>query len=125
MSSTEITELTAETSADGIVISIRTNPSANNGNNRYVRYFLSSNENVSNQDYTSYSQGLIVRITPYDINLTKEELLSQGFSSGQTVYVKVYGDSFWSNEYDDLVLQRRIFPNLNMNAVSSVAFQVP
>ena len=125
MSSTEITNLSVTTNPSNIIISATTNPAGNNANRRYVRYFLSENANVSNEDYRFYSQGLISQINPYDINLSQDDLISAGFTTGQTVYIKVYGDSFWSNEYDDPNLQRKVFPNLNMTSASSVSFVVP
>lgn len=125
MSSTEITNLSVTANPSNIIISATTNPAGNNANRRYVRYFLSENANVSNEDYRFYSQGLISQINPYDINLSQDDLISAGFTTGQTVYIKVYGDSFWSNEYDDPNLQRKVFPNLNMTSASSVSFVVP
>lgn len=125
MSSTEITNLLVTSNPGNIIISATTNPAGNLANTRYVRYFLSENANVSNEDNSFYSQALISNINPYDINLSQDELISAGFTTGQTVYIKVYGDSFWSNEYDDPNLQRKVFPNLNITSVSSVSFVVP
>ena len=124
-STTQVTALTTSVNGNDIQFSITTDPGGNNGNARYVRYFLSTDSNVSNENYTYYSAGLISQINPYEITLSQNDLTSAGFSSGQTVYMKVYGDSFWSNEYDDTDLGRKVFPNLNMTSSNSVSFVVP
>jgi len=124
-STTQVTDLTVNTIGNDVTLSITTNPAGNNGNTRYVRYFLSTDANVSDENYIFYSPGLISRINPKDLTLSKNDLISAGFSSGQTVFAKVYGDSFWSNEYDDPDLGRRIFPNLNRTSSNSVSFIVP
>ena len=125
ISTTQVTALTSSVNGNDIQISITTNPAGNNGNTRYVRYFLSADPNVSNENYTYYSPGLVSQINPFEITLSQNNLSGAGFSSGQTVYVKVYGDSFWSNEYDDPDLGRKVFPNLNMTSANSVSFVVP
>lgn len=125
ISTTQITNLQANVSGNDIIISVTTNPAGSNGNTRYVRYFLSTDSNVSNENYTYFSPGLVSQINPKEITLSNNDLTSAGFSTGETVFVKVYGDSFWSNEYDDLDLGRNVFPNLNMTSNNSVSFIVP
>ena len=125
ISTTQITNLQANVSGNVIIISVTTNPAGSNGNTRYVRYFLSTDSNVSNENYTYFSPGLVSQINPKEITLSNNDLTSAGFSTGETVFVKVYGDSFWSNEYDDLDLGRNVFPNLNMTSNNSVSFIVP
>ena len=125
ISTTQITNLEANVSGNDIIISVTTNPAGSNGNTRYVRYFLSTDSNVSSENYTYFSPGLVSQINPKEITLSNNDLTSAGFSTGETVFVKVYGDSFWSNEYDDLDLGRNVFPNLNMTSNNSVSFIVP
>lgn len=125
ISTTQITALESTVNGDNIQLAITTIPAGNNSNTRYVRYFLSTNSNVSNENYTYYSPGLVSQINPLVITLSQDDLISAGFSSGQTVYAKVYGDSFWSNEYDDSDLGRKVFPNLNMNSANAVSLIVP
>lgn len=124
-STTQITKLEAKITGINVVLSVTTNPAGNIGNSRYIRYFLSSNSNVSNENYTYFSTGLVSQINPKEITLSNRDLINLGFSSGQTVYVKIYGDSFWSNEYDDPNLGRKVFPNLNTNTTNSVSFIMP
>ncbi|PTM03456.1 MAG: carboxypeptidase regulatory-like domain-containing protein [Bacteroidetes bacterium] len=125
ISTTQITNLEANVSGNDIVISVTTNPAGSNGNSRYLRYFLSSDSNVSSENYTYFSPGLVSQINPKEITLSSNDLTSAGFTRGETVFVKVYGDSFWSNEYNDPDLGRNVFPNLNMTAVNPVSFVMP
>lgn len=125
MSTTQITNLETNLSGNDVIISVTTDPSGNSNNERYIRFFYSTSANVSDENYTNYSEGLISQINPYEKTLTSSDLSNMGFSSGATVYVRVYGDSFWSNEYDDPDLGRRVFPNLNSASANAVSFIVP
>jgi hypothetical protein len=125
VSTTQITDLEANVNGKDVILSVTTNPSGSNGNTRYVRYFLSTDSNVSNENHTYFSPGLVSQINPKEITLSNNDLTNAGFSAGQTVFVKVYGDSFWSNEYNNPDLGRNIFPNLNMSTTNSVSFIVP
>lgn len=124
-STTEVTNISTSTNGDTVKISFTTVPSANVGNTRYQRYFLSANSNVDNENYLYSSPNFGKQITPGETRILKNELLNHGFTSGQTVYIKIYGDSFWSNDYDDPDLGRRVFPNLNTNSANAVSFMVP
>lgn len=67
----------------------------------------------------------MAQINPFEKTITQTELLSAGFTSGQQVYVRAYGDSFWDNAYDDPAISKRIFPNLNGTTVAATSFVVP
>lgn len=124
-SSTQVTDLSASPDGGEVVLSITTDPAGNSGNTRYVRYFLSASSSVSDENYSFVSEVLISQINPKETSLTVNEFSKAGFSSGQTVYAKAYGDSFWSNEYEDSDLGRTIFPNLNATSAGAVSFVVP
>jgi hypothetical protein len=126
-SSTAITDLTSGTSNGGetIVIGATTDPVANNANRKYIQFFFSDNPNVSNTNFNDVLEPLLVQITPYNLNLTQESFQSLGYQSGQTIYVKCYGTSFWGNRYFDPQLGRDVFPNLNSSAAAAVSFVVP
>jgi hypothetical protein len=125
VSTTQITGLEANLTGDYVIISITTNPAGSNGNTRYIRYFLSTDSTVSNENYTYFSPIFASRINPKEITISKNDLINAGFASGQTIYINAYGDSFWSNEYEDPVLGRTIFPNLNTGITSSTSFIAP
>jgi hypothetical protein len=124
-SSTEITDLLVNIVNGQVVFSITTSPAGNNSNRRYVRYFLSTSATVGNSNYMYHSPTFISQINPYQSTLTQTELINAGFTSGQTVYVKAYGESYWSNEYLDVNLNKKVFPNLNTVSANAVSFIVP
>jgi hypothetical protein len=125
VSTTSITGITASTSANQVVLSISTNPGGSAANRRYIRYFLSTSQSVSATNYSYYSPVFTSQINPFEKTILATELISAGFTSGQQVYVRAYGDSFWDNAYDSPEFNRRIFPNLNANTVPAATFIVP
>lgn len=124
-STTTVTDVSAAVSNNQVKLLITTNPAGNTGNRRYVRYFLSTNAQVSATNYTYFSAVFVSQINPFEKTITQTELLSAGFTSGQQVYVRAYGDSFWDNAYDDPAISKRIFPNLNGTTVAATSFVVP
>jgi hypothetical protein len=125
VSTTNITGITASTSANQVVLSMSTNPGGSAANRRYIRYFLSTSQSVSATNYSYYSPVFTSQINPFEKTILATELISAGFTSGQQVYVRAYGDSFWDNAYDSSEFNRRIFPNLNANTVPAATFIVP
>lgn len=91
---------------------------------RYLRIFYSSSENVSSTNYSSFSDQYGVSEALFQIIVTTAELNNMGFASGTTVYMKMYGDSYWSNSYEDPSSGKMVFPNLNSSPVSG-SFIVP
>lgn len=124
-STTTVTNLEASVTGTTVTLSITTNPGGNTSNRRYVRYFLSTDSGVGSTNYLYYSPVFTAQINPFEKNITLSELQTAGFSSGQQVYVRAYGESFWDNAYDDPTVSRRIFPNLNLNTVAATSFVVP
>ena len=122
-STTEISDLSVTITGTDVSISVSTNPAGNVGNNRYIRFFYSTDSNVSDENHNYYSSTYVSQINPYSLSLSQSDLASMGFSTGTTVYVKVYGESFWSNDY--LSGNLRIFPNLNNISANAVSFIVP
>jgi hypothetical protein len=125
VSTTKVTDLEAGIEGGNVLVSITTDPAGSLGNKRYVRYFLSTDPGVSNENYTYYSGVILFENNPTRLVLTPDFLEEEGFASGQTVYVKAYGDSVFANDYLDPDLSRWVFPNLNMNAADAVSFVVP
>ena len=124
-SKTSITNLTTSTSNNTVTVAATIDPAASNGNNRYIRYFFSTQSEVSSEKFDAVLETFVAKITPYNLNLTEESLDALGFQSGETVYAKCYGESFWSNQYEDPDLARSVFPNLNMTSADAVSFVVP
>lgn len=99
------------------------NPVPSVNNKGFVRYFLSKSASVSNTNYETFTE-----VKSYSSNniagFSVDDLAALGFQSGQTVYIKMYGDSFISNDYDDPNSGKRIFPNLNPTSPAAVSFDI-
>ena len=125
VSTTQITALSAKTEGGNLSVSVTTNPAGNAGNKRYIRFFYSGSPTVSAAEYLFASPAMIAQINPYTLTVSKTDLTGMGFATGATVYVRVYGDSFWSNEYSDAISRKKVYPNLNSNAAAAVSFVMP
>jgi hypothetical protein len=124
-STTKITKLEVGSSSSfPVILTVTTDPPASIGNTRYVRFFFSTSSNVSNESYDSVLETTTSMNNPNNLNLTQEAIDALGFAKGSTVYARVYGESFWSNNYDDPDLKRTIFPNLNSTSAPAVSFVV-
>lgn len=124
-STTSITDLSVTNNGSDITVAATTDPDGSIGNTRYIRFFFSTQSNVSSENYEAVLETLPAQINPRNLNLNSDSLDALGFSSGQTVYVKCYGESFWSNQYDEPNSATTIFPNLNPNSAAAVSFVVP
>jgi len=125
ISTTTIAVLTASASASSVAINVTTSPAGNINAPKYVRLFLHSRTGVSNILYQKALDILIANTNPLEKVLTKAELNALGFASGTTLYVRAYGESFYSNNYDDPVSGRMVYPNLNLTTVAAASFIVP
>jgi hypothetical protein len=126
-STTNITSLSAETIAAHVDINLTINPAATDEQARYVRLFLKNENDVSSSSYDKESGILYTNDNSLFISLSVSDLHSFGFISGETVYLKAYGESFYSNEYYDFdaFTPHWVFPNLNIVTVPDVEFIVP
>lgn len=109
----------------GVSFSYNLSPVPTTSSRAFVRYFLSTTADVSPASYRTYSPLLNFSNLSNITGFTQSQLISMGFSSGQTVYVRLYGDSWRSNDYFDPNLGRQVFPNINPTTVPAVSFVVP
>jgi hypothetical protein len=123
-STTTIKVLDREVSGDTIFITVITNPPATAKTNRYIRLFFDDHVSVTDSTYKSCSEQFTAGKVPFTIELKKEYFYNMGYVPGQTVYVKAYGDSFYSNDYfnKDSV---KVFPNLNHETPPALSFILP
>lgn len=91
----------------------------------YVRYFLSTDPTVSSTNYVYASPVVSVLNNNVTGGFTKEDLLTAGFKSGQTLYIRLYGESVQSNSYTDPNVGVRVYPNLNPTTPAAVSFMMP
>lgn len=123
-SSTEVVDLSQSQFEQSILVNATLNPPASATETKYIRFFMGLTDSISDSQYIEYSQQIVVNSDPAVLTLTQEFLNNTGFDSGTTVYIRVYGDSYWGNEYVDPVLGQQ-FPNINPNAVPAISFVVP
>jgi len=125
LSTTTISGLTCTSGLSNVKLTVTITPVPTNQVARYIRVFYSKNAGVSFYNYTNYSEVYKHMSNPADLELGIKALMEMGFSSGDIVYARVYGDSFWSNDYDNVVSGKREFPNLNSTTLTTVSFVVP
>jgi hypothetical protein len=109
----------------GVSFNYALSPTPSPSNKGFVRYFLSTSANVSNSNYTARTEVLSFSSLSANTGFPKERLLEMGFTAGQTVYVRMYGDSFISNNWEDPTSGVEVFPNINPTTVAAVSFVVP
>ena len=111
--------------APGIEYSYTITPVPNSSNRGYSRAFLDKNKNVSPNNYLAFSEIKSVISNNAIGGFTAEDLYGLGFNSGDSIYVKIYGESFYSNDYTDPASGKRVFPNLNAVSAEATGFKVP
>ena len=125
ISTTTITGLTSTSGLSNSKLTITTTPAPVSLVPRYIRVFYSKSSSVSFFNYIKYSTVYKHPSNPADLVLGIKELQEMGFNAGDIVYARVYGDSFWSNDYDNPATGKREFPNLNATTLDAVSFIVP
>lgn len=129
LSGTEITGLTyvgnTYNSLPGASFTLTVNPDPNTNNRAYFRIFVSTSANVSKDDYGVATELRSLISNNATIGFTKDEMTILGLSSGQTAYIRVYGDSFQANVYTDPDTGKKVYPNLNAKTVAAASFIVP
>jgi hypothetical protein len=109
----------------GVSFSYTVNPSPTPASRAFVRYFLSRAADVSPTKYVAASAVVNFSNGSGITGFSTSQLVGMGFASGQTVYVKMYGESFVTNEYYQPNLGYKIFPNVNLTTQPAVSFVVP
>jgi hypothetical protein len=109
----------------GVRFNYDISPAPSTSSRAFVRYFLSTNSSVSPTNYQKVSLLLSYSNTSNVTGFSKDSLTAMGFTAGQTVFARMYGDSFRSNDYTDPVTNKKVFPNVNLTTVPAVSFVVP
>jgi hypothetical protein len=106
----------------GVSFQVTVTPNPTTLKRAFIRYFLSSSTSVSDTSYTVYTPPIGTSTTVATDGFTNDELTGYGFSKGQKIYIKAYGESLRSNDYDDPNLRKRVFPNLNPTSAPAISF---
>lgn len=123
LSTTQVTEVRMERSGSTLITYVTTDPVGSINSRRYIRYFFGTTPDVSSTKYTAYSETYVVQDTPYYRTFAASQLTQLGINPTGTIYMRVYGDSFFSNEYLDSNTKKMVFPNLNPTTVSAKSVQ--
>ena len=124
LSTTTIVSQSATLRGDSVQISATISPAATSAARRGVRIFFDNSAAVSSSTYKNFSQVYFTSNVP-SVLFSKEDLYAMGFAAGSTVYARVYGDSFFANDYEEVSTGATVFPNLNTNSSAAVSFTLP
>ena len=122
ISTTTVSTIAVTTNVDSVFLTATISPAATGASTRGVRFFYSTQSSISGTNYQTYSPVYTVRSATGSIRIAKSDLLAAGLLSGATIYVRAYGDAYFSNDYDDAATGKTIFPNLNQTAAAAVSF---
>jgi hypothetical protein len=126
ISTTAITNLVyLKASVNGVVgvsFQVTVSPNPTTLKRAFIRYFLSISPSVADTSYAVYTPPIGTSTTIATDGFTNDELTGYGFTKGQKIYIKAYGESLRSNDYDDPNLRKRVFPNLNPTSAAAISF---
>lgn len=125
LSSTKISSISAKDSLGSIFIQTKTDPIGTQSSPIYYRIFYHTMDAVSFDTYSALSPVIETKNNSSFYRLNPHALENMGFQTGETVWIKVYGESFYSNDYIEPIKGKHIFPNLNLNSAAAVSFIVP
>jgi hypothetical protein len=128
-STTSVTGLTytgnTYNGGSGASFTLTVSPDPSTNSRAYFRIFVSNDAGVSKDNYGVATELRSLISNNATIGFTSADLASFGLTSGQTAYIRVYGDSFQANSYTDPVSGKKVYPNINSNTVAAVSFVVP
>ena len=125
ISTTQVPSVSAKDSLGSVFIFVNTYPAANSDTARYIRIFFHTGDMVDFNNFTSYTNVLATNSNPVEYRLNPHKLEDMGFTSGETAWIKAYGDSYYSNAHIEPLKGKHIFPNLNLNSAAAKSFIVP
>lgn len=128
-STTQITNLsvvsTIFSGGPGVTFGYTLSPAPTSSNNGYVRFFFGNSVAVTANNYVAFSEVRGISNNGGNVGFSKDDLIRFGFKAGQTIFVKLYGESVVSNAYFDANTGRTVFPNLNEVSPAAVSFVLP
>lgn len=126
-STTTITSLSVQPVVSSVKIDVTISPAGTDEQPRYYRLFFKNQNDVSNSSYDVQSGLLVTNTNANTTTLSIADLHGLQFQPGETIYVKAYGDSYYSNDYFDLDQSEPIilYPNTNIVTVPDAEFVTP
>ncbi|MEO8116728.1 MAG: carboxypeptidase-like regulatory domain-containing protein [Bacteroidota bacterium] len=124
-STTTFTALTVNIKNDSVILRPSIYPEGTTVQPRGIRFFYATTPDISSENFTAYSSVYQLSGTTGALKVGDDYFYALGFTSGETIYIKGYGDAFFSNDYDDPNTGKHIFPNLNQTSVAPVSFILP
>lgn len=109
----------------GVQFNYNVSPVPSTASRAFVRYFLGNSAAVSPANFQAHSIVYNFSNLSNITGFSKDSLSAMGFSAGQTVFARLYGESFRANDYVDPATGKRVFPNINPTAAAAVSFVVP
>lgn len=133
VSPTRVTGLSVELVGYDLLLTVTTDPVGSKGNEQYVRFYWADSkarvDDVSTNGNPRIS--LIVDSNPQTFSIPLKDFLDEqdwwGLDgwSGEELFVKVFGESYYDNRYYDDQLGKSVHPNLQPSSVDAVSFIVP
>lgn len=124
-STTTFTALSEKINNDTVILRPTIDPAGTTIQPRGIRFFYGTSPDISNENFTAYSTVYQLSGTTGALKIGYDYFYALGFTSGETVYIKGYGDAFFSDDYDDPQTGKHVFPNLNQTSVAPVSFILP
>lgn len=92
-----------------------------------VRFFFSTSPDVSSTNYkvTNKQRYTGKENVRENDNFKLSWFKDNGFTPGQTIYVKAYGDAYFSDDYEDAFSGLTIFPSMSSNGSPVASFVLP
>lgn len=124
-STTTFTALTINIKNDSVILRPSIYPEGTTIQPRGIRFFYATTPDISSENFAAYSSVYQLSGTTGALKVGYDYFYGLGFTSGETVYIKGYGDAFFSNDYVDPATGKHIFPNINQTSVAAVSFVLP
>ena len=125
ISTTHIDNINSKDTLGSVFIYISTSPIGTANTPKYLRVFFHTSDMVGYDNFTSYTTVLQSTNNPLEYRLNPHKLEDMGFQSGETVWFKAYGESYYSNAHIEPLKGKHIFPNINLISAAANSFIVP
>jgi len=128
ISSTYVKTLEAIPSDTAVVFNVSISSTKEVKGNRRIRFIFHTIPEISNEVFSNFSNKFQLANSYASLTLAKDDLLEMGLESGTKYWVQAYGESYYSNAYEDDAIGRYVLPNLGYKsdeAVPTVTFTMP